>query len=479
MQEECLTEQKELWLLEANFLLAYYHMVTLPTVHAHYRYITLTRPPESEYNGRMHWLCKTDLLFHLEAACRHAKTDSLLPAPETKWEEPLLSWLRPWKGRLLVYAAPPLFNGSFCQPTGDHQNLRLRDNQNPEHQPVHDWKKWVWGAACLWSYYCRRSSRNGYKLFSLEDVQSLYQQADLSCLFLSKAQQKASTADKRTKSYGVQLMRDIAVTTRYKEGNRETIWGLQLGNHDYRSFHTVIKNNQGTWKPDIPGGIAHAKYSGNFTPKTSSSWKDKTVRTRNPNGTRAQANWPQWHYRWTPAVSLCFYARIVLTAATWEAVFGGGQPWNWKCNWASRIQTPSLFNRDNCVTGYLSQKFIESLPCMDSQCRRKAGCWRPLIRMAETVSESGRMLRRSGMKFPSISAHGTLFAKTCWYQRILPPDVTDDMPTWNGYRTNALSCKIDTATATYAAGWLPRIYKFRRTPNFNAMSKFDPSFEES
>ena len=45
------------------------------------------------------------------------------------------------------------------------------------------------------------------------------------------------------------------VTTRYKEGNRETIWGLaNQGTMIIGSLpHRVIKNNQGTWKAGYSG----------------------------------------------------------------------------------------------------------------------------------------------------------------------------------------------------------------------------------
>lgn len=52
----------------------------------------------------------------------------------------------------------------------------------------------------------------------------------------------------------VQLMRYV-VTTRYKEGNRETIWGhSNQGTMIIGSLpHRVIKNNQGTWKAGYSG----------------------------------------------------------------------------------------------------------------------------------------------------------------------------------------------------------------------------------
>lgn len=80
------------------------------------------------------------------------------------------------------------------------------------------------------------------------------------------------------------------VTTRYKEGNRETIWGLaNQGTMIIGSLpHRVIKNNQGTWKAGYSGvsptlNTVERFYTENGVPieKTSSS-------IHNRNGTRAQ-----------------------------------------------------------------------------------------------------------------------------------------------------------------------------------------------
>ena len=89
----------------------------------------------------------------------------------------------------------------------------------------------------------------------------------------------------------VQLMRYV-VTTRYKEGNRETIWGLaNQGTMIIGSLpHRVIKNNQGTWKSGYSGvsptlNTVEHFYTENGVPmkKTNSSTAIRMVPERRGN----------------------------------------------------------------------------------------------------------------------------------------------------------------------------------------------------
>ena len=132
----------------------------------------------------------------------------------------------------------------------------------------------------------------GHKLFSLEDAQSLYQQAGLPLPFVPFKSAEGGTADKDKEFMErVQLMRYV-VTTRYKEGNRETIWGLaNQGTMIIGSLpHRVIKNNQGTWKSGYSGvsptlNTVEHFYTENGVPmkKTNSSTAIRMVPERRGN----------------------------------------------------------------------------------------------------------------------------------------------------------------------------------------------------
>lgn len=92
------------------------------------------------------------------------------------------------KARLLVYAASPLFNGSFPYKDWENTNFETPGYGKELISLKYDRKKWeVAKAACQEAITAAEAA--GHKLFSLEDAQSLYQQAGLpSRLFLSKAQ---------------------------------------------------------------------------------------------------------------------------------------------------------------------------------------------------------------------------------------------------------------------------------------------------
>lgn len=477
-------EQKRAWAAEANFLLAYYHMVTLvaygpcPITDTYIDQAT----PESEYNGRMHfdyvkdWICQK-----FDEVCE----DGQLPATRTgdEWGRATSVMAKALKARLLVYAASPLFNGSFPYKDWENTNFETPGYGKELISLKYDRKKWeVAKAACQEAITAAEAA--GHKLFSLEDAQSLYQQAGLPLPFVPFKSAEGGTADKDKEFMErVQLMRYV-VTTRYKEGNRETIWGLaNQGTMIIGSLpHRVIKNNQGTWKAGYSGvsptlNTVEHFYTENGVPIE----KDKQFYPQSEwyqsAGVTDRSDIIKLNTRREPR----FYAWIAFDGGDMGSRIYGGQPLKLEMrNSELHGYNPSSFNRDNCVTGYLSQKFIEPTFAWTASAEEKQDKPRPLIRMAELYLNLAECCAALD-EVPQALAQLNIVRKRAGIRELTTSDVTDDMPIMKWVQNERF-------VELWGEGH--RYYDIRRwmiAPEYmsagvrrglNAMSKLDPSFEE-
>lgn len=281
----------------------------------------------------------------------------------------------------------------------------------------------------------------------------------------------------------VQLMRYV-VTTRYKEGNRETIWGLaNQGTMIIGSLpHRVIKNNQGTWKAGYSGvsptlNTVERFYTENGVPIE----KDKQFYPQSEwyqsAGVTDRSDIIKLNTRREPR----FYAWIAFDGGDMGSRIYGGQPLKLEMrNSELHGYNPSLFNRDNCVTGYLSQKFIEPTFAWTASAEEKQDKPRPLIRMAELYLNLAECCAALD-EVPQALAQLNIVRKRAGIRELTTSDVTDDMPIMKWIQNERF-------VELWGEGH--RYYDIRRwmiAPEYmsagvrrglNAMSKLDPSFEE-
>ena len=141
---------------------------------------------------------------------------------------------------------------------------------------------------------------------------------------------------------------------------------------------------------------------------------------------------------------------------------------------------PSLFNRDNCEPGYLSQKFIEPTFAWTASAEEKQNKPRPLIRMAELYLNLAECCAALD-EVPQALAQLNIVRKRAGIRELTTSDVTDDMPIMKWVQNERF-------VELWGEGH--RYYDIRRwmiAPEYmsagvrrglNAMSKLDPSFEE-
>ena len=110
--QEWLPGEKEQWLAEAHFLIAYYHFALLrkygpiPVITEYVPQST----PSSEFGGRCHYdYCVNWIAYQLDLAAQN-----LPPTREgTEWGRATSPMDKALKARVLMYAASPLWNGQF------------------------------------------------------------------------------------------------------------------------------------------------------------------------------------------------------------------------------------------------------------------------------------------------------------------------------------------------------------------------------
>ena len=113
---------KKEWRAEANFLIAYYHFLLLE----YYGPIPITdsyidmETPSNEYNGRFHF----DYIVNW-IAMKLDQASEDLPASRVgdEWGRATSTIAKAIKARLLLYAASPLWNGSFPYPDWKNKNF--------------------------------------------------------------------------------------------------------------------------------------------------------------------------------------------------------------------------------------------------------------------------------------------------------------------------------------------------------------------
>ena len=376
-------QQRTEWSAEAKFLLAYYHFEVLrfygpcPITDSYIPQDT----PNANYNGRSHYDYVTEWIVNmLEDAIR-----SGLPDTRTKdvseWGRATTVIAKALKARVLMYAAPPLWNGSFPYPEWQNKNFETPGYGKELVSKTYSREKWVRAQkACEEAIDAALS--NGNDLYRNEEK---YAEQNVPLPYIPGI--NTSTPEGEAFAKKVLLMRYVT-QMRPSEGNKETIWGLNATDDNYiASIPTrVLKLNGGNWYSGY-SGISPFLYTIEhfYTKNGKLPEKDETFYAKEDWLKSAGISDREDIININIAREPRYYAWIAFNGGDFSSTLCAGQPLKLELrNGEKQGYNPELFNRDHCVTGFLCQKYIQ--PNLNLSANNSWNLQhkpKPLIRMAE------------------------------------------------------------------------------------------------
>ena len=366
----------DIWKAEAQFLIAYYHFITLRSygpIPITDSYIAMDTPAGS-YNGRFHFdYCVDWIVNQLDEAA------AVLPAYREKtdeWGRATSVIAKAIKARLLLYAASPLWNGKFPYPTWKNVNFETPGYGKDLVSSTYDSKKWDRALTA-----CDEALKlaEGAGKHQLYDDNEYYATQQLSLPYvpgLSDMQYDptidADAIAEREAFLKTILKLRYMLTTKANEGNSEIIWGNWNKDNSglYASLpHRILKLNNGTWWNGYSGvsptlNTVQNFYTKNGLPITEddeffneSEWYKPSAYTRahtNDAGQNVILQVANLHLDREPR----FYAWIGFDGGDYTSKIWDGQPLKLEMRNPEAHGFSEGFNRDNSATGYLSQKFL-------------------------------------------------------------------------------------------------------------------------
>lgn len=482
---EVTEDEKAQWKAEADFLIAYYHMVALLS----YGPIPITEgyidmnADNSEFPGRSHFDYCVDWISK--------KFDEVaLALPTTRSGEDYgratSVMAKALKARLLLYAASPLWNGSFPYPEWKNTNYETPGYGKELVSHTYDPEKWTKAkAACEEALSLAES--NGYKLMDLSDVESLITQQSIALPYVPFKNVGGSSEAAETEFKKRVLLMRYITTTRYTEGNREMIFPISTeGDFIAGSMpHRIIKDNSGKWRDWYSGvsptlntvesfytenGKLPAK-DPNFYPE--SQWFESAGAT----GSDLRANIIKLNARREPR----FYAWMAFDGGDYGSKAMNGQPIPLELrNSQLHGYDPDTYTRDNCTTGYLNQKFVEPNYNVQAGSITHEGKPKAIMRMAELYLNLAECDAATGDVDGAIK-NLNIIRKRAGVPELTKADITSDM---------TITDWVQTERDIELWGEGHRYYDVRRwmiapeklgagvRMGLNAIAKKDPSFEE-
>lgn len=398
---------------EAYFLIAYYHFQILrlygpcPIVEQVYP----TNTDENEYPGRKHydyvtnWITKIlDEKVLAENALPPTRTDTEIGRVTSTVAKAL-------KSQVLLYAASPLWNGSFPYSSWKNEkNGKIIETEGYGAELVsksYDREKWVRAeAACQEALDAALTA--GHYLYGTREGDTQLQESEQIPLPYVPGREEESEENTTFKKKVITMR--YLLTAKGNQGNKEFIWQLNKNN----SFVTacipnrVVKynNNNDEWYSGWSGvspylntierfytsdGILPevAANKGDFKPKA--EW----LKRAGLGGNRSDI------------INLCvdreprFYAWMVFDNGDYSSKFVNGEPLLVQLKDGNKQgYNPSLFNRNHSVTGFLTQKFLSPNHVQNTTSHvGLPSVSRPMIRIAElylNLAECKAMLSTDG-----------------------------------------------------------------------------------
>lgn len=368
------------WIAEAKFLIAYYHFEVLrfygpcPITDS---YIAMDTP-NSEYNGRSHYDYVTNWIVDL---LDEASFDLPTTIRDNEWGRATVAIAKSIKARALVYAASPLWNGEFPYPNWTNK-VETPGYGTELVSRTYDRSKWE-RALTACNEALEAADAEGFELFRDE---TLYSNANISLPYIPGMSSNAEFDAFKKK---VLLMRYV-INAKPTEGNREFVWGLNVGN-DQMVIHAlptrVIQQSNGNWYNGY-SGIAPTLNSAEFfyTANGKTPAMDQNFAREDEWFTSGNLTGREDIIKLNIGREPRFYAWFAFDGGDYGSRIKNGQPLKLQLrNDQQQGLNPGLFNRDHCSTGYMSQKYLRPDAVVNASGSLSIGgdVPRPLVRMAE------------------------------------------------------------------------------------------------
>lgn len=472
-------EQKAEFRAETDFLLAYYHYQTLvmygpcPILDG----FVPMNAPSTDFPGRSHFDFVVDYIVD-----KLDKAAETLPADrdQEKWGRATSTMAKALKARLLVYAASPLWNGSFPYPEWRNTNFETPGYGTELVSHSYDPKKWERARTACEDALNHALSHG----FALYDDLELYERERIALPYIPGLD--TSTPEGKEFQKRVMLMRYL-VTTRVGDGNKEIIFphpnngDMVIGSMP----HAFMKLNNGS---DFGGysGVSPllsttASYfytaSGKrpaedpeFTPEN--QWFESA-------GLRGREDIVKFNVGREPR----FYAWLAFDGGDFSNSLMDGKPIKLRLrdretHGMNLNKTP----RDNNVTGFMSQKFI--VPKLSIN---RSGSWlnnqskpRPLIRLAELYLNLAECEAALGQNDKAI-AHLNIIRERAGVPDLTTSDINNPLSMTDWVRNERFIELWGEGHRYYdIRRWMiaPETMAEGKRTGLNALEKENPSFED-
>jgi susD homolog len=361
--KELNAQEKAEWAAEANFLIAYYHMMVL-SIYGPCPIQDSFTPMDTdakEYKGRYHYDYVVNWIVN-----KFDEVAAVLPATRANdtYGRATSTMAKALKARLLVYAASPLWNGSFPYPNWRNTNFETPGYGYELVSKTYDASKWQRAKTACEEALNFALTEGGIQLYTDE---TRYANQQLPLPYVPGV--NPSTDEGKAFLKKVMLMRYV-VTCRIADGNKEVIWPFaSQGNWAYGAIpHHIFTRPTGQnvgWysgvAPVVNTSIEYfytkngkrPAYDSTFAPE--SEWYQSAGIANESNKVTNRKDIIKLNVNREPR----FYAWFAFDGGDYGSKTNQGEPLHIYLRDANKQgYNPSKFARDNNVTGYFTQKHI-------------------------------------------------------------------------------------------------------------------------
>lgn len=462
------------WRAEISFLLGYYHFRVLesygpiPIIDKFYSQDT----PKSEFPGRSHFdYCVDKIVGWLDEAA------AVLPATvqETELGRATSTICLALKARVLLYAASPLWNGSFPFHNWENTNYQTPGYGYELVSLTYDSKKWDRAKKACEEALTMALTSGNRKLFTLEDSENLRTSAGISLPDIPNT-------DDDFKRKVMQFRYLFASNETL--GNKELVWGIipRYGNTSIDAMpHAIVVMNSG----NVNGGVCamspilyaaeHFYTKNGKLPKedpafySEAEWLSSTgVRDIIKLNNNREAR---------------FYATLSFDGDEYGPGYTDGGPLYIDLkNSVKQGYNPVRFNRDNNVTGYFLKKWaypgvqwLSSGPVMNV-----LNYPLPVIRLPELYLNLAECYAATGEVDKALE-NLNVIRERAGIPALTAADLTESMSLTDWIRNERYVELFAEGHRYYdVRRWMiaPQVLKAGAREGLNAIEKTDPTFDE-
>lgn len=379
-------EMKAEWAAEAKFMLAYYHFELLrfygpcPITSEYLPFDT----PNDKFPGRSHYDAVTKYIVDLlDEVIKEGK----LPVTRDENERGRATQAIAYglKARVLMYAASPLWNGSFPYRSWKNKVETVYDDVNYGKELVslqYDPKKWE-TARIACEEAIAKAEEAGHVLCKVNTFDHLITDRMYDQVY-APMNNTDKQADKAFK-HAVLFYRYLS-STQVKEGNTELIWGLSKDDDwmmDCLMPYYVIQKTDGTWISGYEGYSPYLNAMERFYNADGSRYQSTSNELTQWGGDSERPDIINLAVNREPR----FYAWMAFDQGNWGTLISNGKALKLELKKKGKPNQgydPGSFARDHCVTGFLCQKFIRpDRSYSDNGSVNNTRFQRPLMRTSE------------------------------------------------------------------------------------------------